>query len=512
MIQERAGKGKLRKEQGDFANAFMKYSKRYRGTKLGEKALYNAFQGYRKKKDRKHTFISGTQFIIQYPKSKYLRDIYPILGAIAFETANYDKACYYFEDYYRKFPRDKKAVELLAKAAELRTYLTDTREAISDYQKLINAGRSSQPSIYKNLAANYERISRWSGMINALQQARSLGEDTIEVNSKIAYANFKNRNFRKARTAIKRAMKIASAKGSARLGYNDRKALAHAQFISTEMTFVNFKNIQIGKRKVNEAKLVEKKNRYLQDMEQALVDVSKYRVTKWTVATIFRIGQAYADFGKFLGSTTVPKSLNRAQRKEYRKILNQKIGTLKKQSRNTFKSALSKAYKLNIFNNWVKSCARGYYIKEKLKLRQSTRMTRDDRRKVENIYIQLLSSPKNTKLLNKVALLYMRNGDFGIAKTILQRSVEIRSRSASTNNNLGVAHWYLGEDQDAYSKFARAITSSPKYTRAKINLAAIYYDYGNKFSAKRMTKKLKIGKINLNSINVIPPAKKLFRK
>ena len=512
MIQDQAGKGKLAVEQGDFAKDFLQYSQRYRGTELGEKALYNAFQSYRKKNDRKLTFISGTQFIIQYPNSDLLRDIYPTLGSIAFEVSDYDKACYYFESYYRKFPQDSKALELLGKAAQLRTLLSDSREAISDYQKLLATGKAQNPSeVYSSMASNYERMQNYSEMASALKQANSLGLDTIESNAELAYAYFRIRDFQGATEAASQAIKISSSKGAGRLTQNEISALAHAAFINIEIKFVNFENVAVTKGGSNESKLVERKNRLLQDMEKSLVDISSYKETKWIIATIFRIGQAYADFANFLSLTSIPSSLNSDQRKEYKQILGQKTAFLKKKSKETLGAALSKAYSLNVFNNWVKSCYLGYYVKDDLKIRQNIAINTEDRKQIEESFSQLLADPTDTKNLNKIALLYMRNGDFGIAKMILLRSNEIKSGNASTLNSLGVAHWYMGEDQDAYIYFAKAITASPGFTASKANLAAMYYEYGNTMTAQMSIKQLKgLETLNFNAINVIPPVKKLI--
>lgn len=512
MIQEQAGKKRIAREQGDFASEFLNYSRKYRGTDLGEKALYNAFQGYRKKRDRKLTYISGTQFIIQYPKSQYLKYIYPTLGTIAFEIANYDKACYYFEDYFRKFPKDPKAIELLGKAAKLRSRLLDSREAVSDYEKLLQTGRARNAAeIYYDMAMNHERLGNYRGMLSALEQSRLLGNNSVILHSKIAKARFKTRNFGRTRAAINQALKAASAKGSSRLSADELSALAEAKFLEVEMTFTNMKNIRIGRGRANETKLVQRKNNYLQELEKTLAEISNYRDTKWIIATIFRLGQAYADFADFLASTTVPSNLNSAQKKEYRKILNQKISAMKQQSRETFRMALSKAYSLNIFNNWVKSCYLGRYVKERLKTRSYLSIPKADQKKIDDYYVQLLSSPRNTKILNRIALLYMRNGDYGKAITLLTRSLEIKTRSPRTQNSLGVAHWYMGDDQDAYYKFAKAISLYPRYVVAKINLAALFYEYGNKRAAAS-TRKLKgITKVNLNAINVIPPAKQFLQ-
>ncbi len=510
MIQEKSGKGRLSREQGDFSRDFQRYADKYRGTELGEKALYNAFVGYRNKKKRKLTFISGTQFIIEYPRSKFLEDVLPSLGTIAFEVANYDKACRFFEDFYRKFPREPRAVKLLEKAAKLRTALSDSREAISDYQKLLNSGRAGNAAeIYQEMAVNYERLGDFREMTGVLEQARNLGAETVELNSKLAWGYYKSRNFGKAKQAVERTMKIASGKGSARLSQDEMSALAQAKFITTEITFVNLKNIKLGRGRANEQKLVNRKNRLLEDMKKDLAEISNYRDPKWTIATIFRIGQAYNDFANFLGQTSVPGNLNAAQKKEYRQLLNQKISLLKKEGNDTLKTALSRAYSLNIFNNWVKSCHLGYYVKEKYKTRGYSSISKADQKSIDDLYLQLLDRPTSTKILNRIALLYMRNGDYGKAKTILGRSLEIRSRSSYTNNNLGVAHWYLGEDQESYLKFSKAISLSAKNPTPRINIAALYYEYGNGRALRTSIGQLKsLKKVNLNAINIIPPAKR----
>jgi cellulose synthase operon protein C len=509
MIQEQTGKGKLAAEQGDYAKDFMQYSQKYRGTELGEKALYNAFQSYRKKNDRKLTFISGAQFIVQYPSSDFLRDVYPTLGTISFEIADYDRACYYFESFHRKFPQEPRATELLGKAAKIRTLLTDTREAIADYQKLLESGRASNPrDIYMDMAQNYERMENWSGAAQSLEQAINLGEDTVEANARLAMAAFKTRNFPRAKQAVDEAAKVAQSKGASRLNQNEFSYLGMIQFVMLEMKYVDFQNVTLVKGAANETKLVERKNKLLGDLEKQLSEISNYRDIKWITAGIFRIGQAYAEFADFVGSTSVPAKLSSAQKKEYRQLLSKKVDILKSKSKETFATALSKAYSLNLFNAWVKSCLKRAYVREDIKIRQNILLNQADRKQIDDLYGELLANPQDGKTLNKIALLYMRNGDHGIAKMILLRASEVQSGDASTYNNLGVAHYYLGDDQDAYTQFAKAVSDSPGYTTAKINLAALSYEYGNMEASQMAVKKLGgLDKLNLNAINVIPSAK-----
>jgi len=116
-----------------------------------------------------------------------------------------------------------------------------------------------------------------------------------------------------------------------------------------------------------------------------------------------------------------------------------------------------------------------------------TEHERDEANRVEYLnraedFIQnvLAVKPTNVVALNTRGLIYMRRGEYTIAKWIFENKVlKLDKGSTEAHNNLGLAYYKLGLTPKAVRHFRIAIKLNEGNLSARLNLAAIYINYLN---------------------------------
>ncbi|MEZ4273265.1 MAG: outer membrane protein assembly factor BamD [Myxococcota bacterium] len=112
--------------EGDFSETMLGEWEKHKGTAQGEEFLYKGFVKFKSDGNIKGFFDFGGRMIGAYPKSNKLEDVFGTMGAFAGRSADFERAAVYFEEYYKRFPSKKSAIDLLASAASFRFFLGTT--------------------------------------------------------------------------------------------------------------------------------------------------------------------------------------------------------------------------------------------------------------------------------------------------------------------------------------------------------------------------------------------------
>lgn len=114
-------------------------------------------------------------------------------------------------------------------------------------------------------------------------------------------------------------------------------------------------------------------------------------------------------------------------------------------------------------------------FKEALKIDKGDRLSEEALQIIEDL---------NKKIVNKEFVLAqfkgarsMVNRDFSRALSEFETALDIMPNSALANNNVGVAHLYLGSYKEAVEYFKKALEFDKKYLDAYTNLAFCYNNY-----------------------------------
>ena len=109
---------------------------------------------------------------------------------------------------------------------------------------------------------------------------------------------------------------------------------------------------------------------------------------------------------------------------------------------------------------------------------------RELNRQVAKIKSQLIRDPQNSKLYNKLGIIYARYGQYDKALKNLSKAVKLNKKYVAAINNLGNVYYLTGKYDKAFEKYKNAL----KYTMNPIiliNLAKASYKLGDYTTAKK---------------------------
>jgi len=93
---------------------------------------------------------------------------------------------------------------------------------------------------------------------------------------------------------------------------------------------------------------------------------------------------------------------------------------------------------------------------------------------ISDVEKEVLSSPDDPNLLNKLAGLYLKKGESDIAISIFKKSLAIRPNNFSTNNDLALAYASKEDYDTAITFFKKAIPHQPEKADLYYNIACMY--------------------------------------
>ncbi|HZH78852.1 MAG TPA: gliding motility protein U, partial [Archangium sp.] len=129
-------------------------------------------------------------------------------------------------------------------------------------------------------------------------------------------------------------------------------AYGHARFLAVEADWQRYMNIRFKNVATIRKDLVSKQQA-IQRLEKAYTDVATIGSGEWTLASVTRIGLAYADFARNILESPDPSGLDEDQLAMYRAELENLALPLEDKSTEALEKALAKAYELSLYNEWT---------------------------------------------------------------------------------------------------------------------------------------------------------------
>lgn len=75
----------------NYSKELLKFAEKYKGTNLGDRALFEAFNSLKSKKDP-GAYIPGEELLIKHGNSKYAKEVTMEMGKLALLTADFRRA------------------------------------------------------------------------------------------------------------------------------------------------------------------------------------------------------------------------------------------------------------------------------------------------------------------------------------------------------------------------------------------------------------------------------------
>lgn len=449
----------------DYAANLLKLARKYKGSSLGDQALYEAFTALKAKKDP-GAYGPGEQLLMEHRTSKYALEVTTAMSQMALITADFRRASVYFEIFSDRYGAKPEARDFLKNAAKMRELMGDFKIAAADYKKL---GDTTNAARMDFLAGD------WTALLRSGPSATGVAGAYYD-----GLAQYRLSGLGAAKAALTRASE--SGKGS----FEDQEMAAHALYLLANGALENYKSVQM--REGGETKAVSDKAAMLKALEAQLGRVIQYGNGRWTIAALYALGQANAEFAKFIRGAPVPKALSGAQVGQYRQILAQQASKYEQAAEQHFIQCIQNAEKFEVLTRFVAGCqSRGkLQVDEARETTILARASESAPAGAAEIRKELVDKPRDVGLLTKLAQIHVKAQDYSMAELILNRALEIEPDNAQIIANIGSVNIYKQDFPKAKVWYEKARAKQPRQPLATLGLAGLYKRFRFTNKAKAM--------------------------
>ncbi len=446
-------------ESSSYTNKLLKLASKYKGSKLGDEALFQAFVAFKAKKDPR-AYESGEQLVLQHGKSKYAQEVTNQMVQMALTTADFRRAAIYLELFNEKYPRATGATEYLKNAASIRESMGEFSIAARNYAKLGN---------YHSVAKMDFLAQNWSGLKKTARKAKGIYAPYWE-----GLALYRLKGPGPAQKALTAASQASAS------DYKEKEAAAHALYLLSRGDFEHYRKIKLVAN--NEAQSVNDKSAKLRQLEEKLNKVIEFGNGRWAIAGLQELGNVYKEFAKFIYGAPTPSGLSSTETKQYAQEIRKQAKVYEKTANQFFQQCLGVSSRHHIFTDFVKACqSRGKItVNEASETKFLARTSSKEPKRAKSIRRKLIDSPQNVTLLSRLTEVYIRAKDFSMAELILHRALEIKKNDATLIAKLGSVQLYKNDPSTANEWFKKALSVNKSQPLAILGMAGLYKKYGYK--------------------------------
>ena len=457
-IEDKVGDPRSR----DYAKKLLAMGQKYKGSSIGDLAIYEAYTNFKKKKDPL-VYTAGEQLLSKHSDSKYAKEVVADLGQIAIQSGDFDRAADYFEKFISLYPKDPLSVTLMKSSAVLRENQGDYDTAYEHFKKL--------GTPFPKLAEMLAKSKKWK-QLNQL--ATSQSSPTILSNY---YVGLSLVRLGERKSAIPYFDKVLAFSPQ---NEDERTISAHALYLRASEALKDYKQLRFGRG--DDGAVTKLKGEKLQVLNQYYDKVIAYGNGKWVIGSLYELGQSYKEFAEFLSQAPIPKGLTPDVVAAYKQAVQTQSEEYRNKSNQYFKSCLNNAEKFEVFTLFVKGCrTSGDYLVDEAIDEVKTRKpagTVKATAEVQGIRQSLLDKADQPELIKKLGQIYLRNQDYGMAKLAFNRYLEMKPQNAEALSWLGVVEMYSQDYEKAKNYFKSSLGFDQKTGLSQLGLASMYKKFG----------------------------------
>ena len=458
-------------------------ARKYRGTALGQKALLNEFVTARNAKDPERIFEVGEEFLRSYPQSPELSNVLATMGKIAMSSLQFDRGATYLEAAARR-KKGGEGLALVKAAVAVRAGLGQRQKAERDLSLLLRGGLNSNQKA--KLAVKISRLhvqaNDWNSVIGLLKRASAAGASSAQMMYLLGYALFRQNQLAEAQRSLEQALALGR-----RGGDEDREAAAAAQFYLAELLFKTFSQIQLSSDLSQLGPTLQQKLTYLAQTRATYKSVVSIGSAVWSVAALGRLATIDEKGAAELRNLALPSGLPADAVQQVRGALESNAAPLAKEAKAAIKQCAATAQRLVVLSAAAKACLSGVApAGDPQATGRVASISRARPQGAAKLQRRLAANPRDQEAIVALARLYLAAGDPYMARLILGKGLEI-NETAQLLNLVGVATARLGEEQQAFALFIRALKRNPSHVPARLNKAALLsrFGYSKKGKAER---------------------------
>ena len=452
----------------DYTQNLLKFAQKYKGSNLGDQALYEAFVNYRSKRDPQ-AYDLGEQLLQQHGNSKYAKEVVSSMGQMAMNTADFRRAARFFEAFVEKYPKEPESNSLLRNAANMREYMGDFDEAAKNFRLLNDSTAVARMDYLAGRWASLETSGRSAGGIRA--------------NYWQGLAKYRRGDVTNAKPFFSLAANQRTS------GFEDKSMAAHALYLLSAEALKNYKSVQMVAGQ--EAKAIQTKDKMLKQLSEQLNKVIRFGNGRWAIAALYGLGQANTEFAEFILKAPVPAGLTADQVNQFKTILLKQSEPYSKAAQGYFDQCVKSAEKFEVFSRYVKGCQSlgQVSVNEAEETRVIAKAGAGNPRGADEIRQKLYDAPRDVTLLKALARSYSEGRDYAMAQLILNRLSEIEPRLASAKSMQGMNYLFMNDLDRARQLFQEALKIDSKDPTGLWGMASLYREFKYEKRAKEFLSK-----------------------
>ena len=346
------------------ADCFVAYTQKFPTSDLMDKALYFAAINYDKAHMMERAIETFVDLYNRQTKSPLAPKALFAVGKVYHHAAVYSEASRYYEIYAEKHPKDEYVEEALRFASIFRKSLGDYDQAIADLELYLKRFPKSEraPNIYFDIGLIHEKKKDWKKVIDHfksyLKKYGKKGPLDLALIARLklaeAYGKYKSERYEKLATDQYRdligffnGLKEDELKTLTPAGVS---AAAEARFLEGEGVLQAALAIRITEKNIEQATADKLKG--IAEAKQIFEDVYSFEHPHWQIASLNRVGVAYADLADTIENSPCPRELNKEQCEIYQQDLAIKASAIRESAAELFRKALETAKKQEWFSRY----------------------------------------------------------------------------------------------------------------------------------------------------------------
>lgn len=447
-----------------YAENLMSMASKYKDSSMGATALYEAFTSLRSKRDPE-LYDVGEALLEKYSESTYSKEVVSSMAQTALMTADFERAARYLARFAERYPKEKESVEWKKSAAQIYEWLGDYRRSKNIAMTL---GDASAVARADEMLADWRQLE-----VSGARLSGAAGDYLVGL------ALW--RQGRQAEALPK--LKAVSQNG-------DLDQSAHARFLLAQRALEAFRSIQM--RDASDQGALLGKIKSFQALSQELNSIVKVGAGRWTIASLYLLGQANFELGRFIGESPLPKGLSQQEVKIYKTELDKQAKQYRDAATATFSQCLVTAERFEVFTRYVQGCRdRGRTIvkDEADAVVASNQQSFKPPSAARAIRLKLYDKPRDVGVLHQLAEAYIADGQYWVATAIYNRVLEIDDKNSAAIAGIGLCRWYLNDLDRAAEQFKRAMKLNSSEPVAVWNLVGLYNEFGFKGKIKQLASK-----------------------
>ena len=369
---------RIEKEKGDLrlvAQAYEDFTREFPQSKNADKALFNASVAWDRSGQPERADGLRRQLLKQYPKSPLVADVSIYVAKQAADRADYRVAARAYLRFARKFPTDERARDALYNAAVFYGGLGMVKTAnklrlqyLEDYGR-VRGARKEAAAIYWAIAKDLDRARRWR---TAAQRYRDYAKEfptTAEYWEALwREAEIRETKLRQKTEAEKIRRKLLGAylymakrkrpTPDAAARYASQVAFRRVQEDYDAYRKLRLRSPNLRNPKPFQRSLAEKARARTRVIKKYTRVVTRFRQAESTIASLYRIAQAWDIFVTAIERLPCPKRLDRDTCDSLKIRLDEEATPAREAAVKAYQSCVDKSNELNTFTTFSTRCVR----------------------------------------------------------------------------------------------------------------------------------------------------------